>query len=192
MVLHLYFLFFHFQDQHTQCNWKQILSHYRTKDSMYHALTYATILEMQAMMTFEPQHILAAGTTMKEAQAICQRWDLPHRTLSLVQLEMGLLTACIFWMNSKIIAKPQCVQIIHTRWFKEWRMREHLRARLDRHDFHQVSTDLGSEQQVSFFCQQADKLDSPCHTVASAQLPVLAGWVTHLCRKKDRQRKQGG
>uniref|UniRef100_A0A674PRP9 Tetratricopeptide repeat domain 39A n=1 Tax=Takifugu rubripes TaxID=31033 RepID=A0A674PRP9_TAKRU len=44
-----------------------------TKDSMYHALTYATILEMQAMMTFEPQHILAAGTTMKEAQAICQR-----------------------------------------------------------------------------------------------------------------------
>lgn len=40
---------------------------------MYHALTYATILEMQAMMTFEPQHILAAGTTMKEAQTICQR-----------------------------------------------------------------------------------------------------------------------
>lgn len=45
----------------------------RAKDSMYHALTYATILEMQAMMTFEPQHILAAGNTMKEAQAICQR-----------------------------------------------------------------------------------------------------------------------
>ncbi|GLD62272.1 tetratricopeptide repeat protein 39A isoform X1 [Lates japonicus] len=44
-----------------------------TKDSMYHALTYATILEMQAMMTFDPQHILAAGNTMKEAQAICQR-----------------------------------------------------------------------------------------------------------------------
>lgn len=42
---------------------------------MYHALTYATILEMQAMMTFDPQHILAAGNTMKEAQAICQRWD---------------------------------------------------------------------------------------------------------------------
>ncbi|CAL9696231.1 unnamed protein product [Knipowitschia caucasica] len=45
----------------------------RTKDSMYHALTYATILEMQAMMTFEPQHILTAGNTMKEAQAVCQR-----------------------------------------------------------------------------------------------------------------------
>uniref|UniRef100_A0A669CGS3 Tetratricopeptide repeat domain 39A n=1 Tax=Oreochromis niloticus TaxID=8128 RepID=A0A669CGS3_ORENI len=40
---------------------------------MYHALTYATILEMQAMMTFDPQHILVAGNTMKEAQAICQR-----------------------------------------------------------------------------------------------------------------------
>ncbi|XP_057697709.1 tetratricopeptide repeat protein 39A isoform X2 [Corythoichthys intestinalis] len=45
----------------------------RIKDSMYHALTYATFLEMQAMMTFEPQHILEAGDTMKEAQAICQR-----------------------------------------------------------------------------------------------------------------------
>ncbi|CAB1324401.1 unnamed protein product [Coregonus sp. 'balchen'] len=46
----------------------------RTKDSMYHALTYATILEMQAMMTFDPEHILAAGNTMKEAQAVCQRF----------------------------------------------------------------------------------------------------------------------
>uniref|UniRef100_A0A8L0DSM8 Tetratricopeptide repeat domain 39A n=1 Tax=Oncorhynchus mykiss TaxID=8022 RepID=A0A8L0DSM8_ONCMY len=45
----------------------------RTKDSMYHALTYATILEMQAMMTFDPENILAAGNTMKEAQAVCQR-----------------------------------------------------------------------------------------------------------------------
>uniref|UniRef100_A0A8C9YLW1 Tetratricopeptide repeat domain 39A n=1 Tax=Sander lucioperca TaxID=283035 RepID=A0A8C9YLW1_SANLU len=43
---------------------------YRTKDSMYHALTYATILEMQAMMTFDPHHIQTAGNTMKEAQAI--------------------------------------------------------------------------------------------------------------------------
>uniref|UniRef100_A0A8C5ENZ5 Tetratricopeptide repeat domain 39A n=1 Tax=Gouania willdenowi TaxID=441366 RepID=A0A8C5ENZ5_GOUWI len=40
------------------------------KDSMYHALTYATILEMQAMMTFDPQHIMTAGNTMKEAQVI--------------------------------------------------------------------------------------------------------------------------
>ncbi|GAB0193156.1 tetratricopeptide repeat protein 39A [Grus japonensis] len=45
----------------------------KTKDSMYHALTYATILEMQAMMTFDPQDILNAGNTMKEAQATCQK-----------------------------------------------------------------------------------------------------------------------
>uniref|UniRef100_A0A8C6Q2W3 Tetratricopeptide repeat domain 39A n=1 Tax=Nothobranchius furzeri TaxID=105023 RepID=A0A8C6Q2W3_NOTFU len=45
----------------------------KAKDSMYHALTYATILEMKAMMTFDPEHILVAGNTMKEAQALCQR-----------------------------------------------------------------------------------------------------------------------
>ncbi|XP_065104565.1 tetratricopeptide repeat protein 39A isoform X1 [Paramisgurnus dabryanus] len=46
----------------------------RNKDSMYHALTYATILEMQAMMTFNPEDILTAVNTMKEAQALCQRY----------------------------------------------------------------------------------------------------------------------
>ncbi|XP_059110682.1 tetratricopeptide repeat protein 39A isoform X3 [Peromyscus eremicus] len=46
----------------------------RTKDSMYHSLTYATILEMQAMMTFDPQDILLAGNMMKEAQLLCQRY----------------------------------------------------------------------------------------------------------------------
>lgn len=45
----------------------------RTKESMYHSLTYATILEMQAMMTFDPQDILLAGNMMKEAQTLCQR-----------------------------------------------------------------------------------------------------------------------
>lgn len=45
----------------------------RTKESMYHSLTYATILEMQAMMTFDPQDILLAGNMMKEAQMLCQR-----------------------------------------------------------------------------------------------------------------------
>uniref|UniRef100_A0A8C5ECW1 Tetratricopeptide repeat domain 39A n=1 Tax=Gouania willdenowi TaxID=441366 RepID=A0A8C5ECW1_GOUWI len=49
-------------------------------NSMYHALTYATILEMQAMMTFDPQHIMTAGNTMKEAQVVCQR----HRKKSKV------------------------------------------------------------------------------------------------------------
>ncbi|XP_038234834.1 tetratricopeptide repeat protein 39A-like [Dermochelys coriacea] len=46
----------------------------RTKESMYHALVYATILEMQAMMTFEHDDIVQAGKTMKEAQEICQRF----------------------------------------------------------------------------------------------------------------------
>ncbi|XP_071984152.1 tetratricopeptide repeat protein 39A isoform X1 [Engystomops pustulosus] len=46
----------------------------KSKDSMYHVLTYATILEMQAMMTFDPQDIVNAGNTMKEAQAVCQRF----------------------------------------------------------------------------------------------------------------------
>nr|XP_056700756.1 tetratricopeptide repeat protein 39A [Euleptes europaea] len=46
----------------------------KTKDSMYHALTYATILEMQAIMTFDSQDILNAGYTMKEAQALCQKF----------------------------------------------------------------------------------------------------------------------
>ncbi|KAM9687482.1 tetratricopeptide repeat protein 39A isoform 2-T2 [Trichechus inunguis] len=52
----------------------------RTKESMYHSLTYATILEMQAMMTFDPQDILLAGNMMKEAQSLCQR----HRKKSSV------------------------------------------------------------------------------------------------------------
>uniref|UniRef100_A0A4W3IZU0 Tetratricopeptide repeat domain 39A n=1 Tax=Callorhinchus milii TaxID=7868 RepID=A0A4W3IZU0_CALMI len=46
----------------------------RAKDSMYHSLTYATILEMQAMMTFEPEDIINAGNVMKDAQAICQKF----------------------------------------------------------------------------------------------------------------------
>ncbi|XP_056671143.1 tetratricopeptide repeat protein 39A isoform X1 [Monodelphis domestica] len=45
----------------------------KTKESMYHSLTYATILEMQAMMTFDPQDILNACNMMKEAQTLCQK-----------------------------------------------------------------------------------------------------------------------
>lgn len=56
---------------------------------MYHALTYATILEMKAMMTFDPQHILAAGSTMKEAQALCQRWDFPTGWLNNVERQIN-------------------------------------------------------------------------------------------------------
>ncbi|KAG7491573.1 hypothetical protein MATL_G00005220 [Megalops atlanticus] len=46
----------------------------RVEDSMYHALVYATVLEMQAMMTFQQDDIINAGSTMKRAQEICQRF----------------------------------------------------------------------------------------------------------------------
>ncbi|XP_056426421.1 tetratricopeptide repeat protein 39A-like isoform X2 [Hyla sarda] len=46
----------------------------RAKDSMYHSLVYSTILEMQAMMTFERDDIINAGQVMKQAQEICQRF----------------------------------------------------------------------------------------------------------------------
>ncbi|XP_073499595.1 tetratricopeptide repeat protein 39A isoform X3 [Phyllobates terribilis] len=46
----------------------------KSKESMYHVLTYAIILEMQAMMTFDPQDIVNAGNAMKGAQAVCQRF----------------------------------------------------------------------------------------------------------------------
>lgn len=45
----------------------------RADDSMYHALIYATLLEMQAMMTFQPDDIINAGNTMKSAQEVCHR-----------------------------------------------------------------------------------------------------------------------
>ncbi|XP_024920418.1 tetratricopeptide repeat protein 39A [Cynoglossus semilaevis] len=46
----------------------------RVNDSMYHALIYATVLEMQAMMTFQHDDITNAGNTMKGAQEVCQRY----------------------------------------------------------------------------------------------------------------------
>uniref|UniRef100_A0A673N464 Tetratricopeptide repeat protein 39A n=1 Tax=Sinocyclocheilus rhinocerous TaxID=307959 RepID=A0A673N464_9TELE len=41
----------------------------RAKESMYHALIYATVLEMQAMMTFQHDDIVHAGKTMKSSQS---------------------------------------------------------------------------------------------------------------------------
>ncbi|KAJ8404179.1 hypothetical protein AAFF_G00339520 [Aldrovandia affinis] len=46
----------------------------RVNESMYHALIYATVLEMQAMMTFQHDDIVHAGNTMKSAQEVCQRF----------------------------------------------------------------------------------------------------------------------
>ncbi|KAK7910034.1 hypothetical protein WMY93_014718 [Mugilogobius chulae] len=45
-----------------------------SKDSMYHALGYSSILVMQATMTFEQRDIQAAMTTIKEALNTCQRF----------------------------------------------------------------------------------------------------------------------
>ncbi|XP_068130400.1 tetratricopeptide repeat protein 39A-like [Hyperolius riggenbachi] len=46
----------------------------RSQESMYHSLVFGTILEMQAMMTFEHEDIISAGQIMKQAQEICQRF----------------------------------------------------------------------------------------------------------------------
>ncbi|XP_061892832.1 tetratricopeptide repeat protein 39A [Entelurus aequoreus] len=46
----------------------------KVDESMYHALIYATVLEMQAMMTFQHEDICNAGATMKTAQELCQRF----------------------------------------------------------------------------------------------------------------------
>ncbi|XP_064172558.1 tetratricopeptide repeat protein 39A [Anguilla rostrata] len=54
----------------------------RVKESMYHALMYATVLEMQAMMTFEHDDIVQAGNTMKSAQEVCQRFRRKSLSLS--------------------------------------------------------------------------------------------------------------
>uniref|UniRef100_A0A672GID4 Tetratricopeptide repeat protein 39A-like n=1 Tax=Salarias fasciatus TaxID=181472 RepID=A0A672GID4_SALFA len=42
----------------------------RVNESMYHALIYATVLEMQAMMTFQHEDLSNAGNTMKSAQEV--------------------------------------------------------------------------------------------------------------------------
>ncbi|EMP34065.1 Tetratricopeptide repeat protein 39B [Chelonia mydas] len=54
-----------------------------SKDSMYHALGYSTILVMQAAMTFEPQDIQMGISTMKEALHTCQREC--HQVLQMTQ-----------------------------------------------------------------------------------------------------------
>ena len=53
---------------------------------MYHALIYATVLEMQAMMTFQHDDISYAGNTMKSAQEVCQRSGY------LINLDCGLFS----------------------------------------------------------------------------------------------------
>ena len=52
----------------------------RVDESMYHALIYATVLEMQAMMTFQHDDISSAGNTMKKAQEVCNRSEFLIKT----------------------------------------------------------------------------------------------------------------
>lgn len=59
----------------------------RVNESMYHALIYATVLEMQAMMTFQHEDITNAGNTMKGAQEVCQRFR--RRTPALANKTVG-------------------------------------------------------------------------------------------------------
>ncbi|XP_047428246.1 tetratricopeptide repeat protein 39A isoform X2 [Mugil cephalus] len=49
---------------------------------MYHALIYATVLEMQAMMTFQHDDISNAGNTMKSAQEVCKRFRRKSQSLA--------------------------------------------------------------------------------------------------------------
>ncbi|KAF7220573.1 tetratricopeptide repeat protein 39A isoform X2 [Nothobranchius furzeri] len=56
-------------------------------ESMYHALIYATVLEMQAMMTFQHDDISNAGNTMKHAQEVCQRFR--HKSSGLSNKSVG-------------------------------------------------------------------------------------------------------
>uniref|UniRef100_A0A8C6VZK5 Tetratricopeptide repeat domain 39A n=1 Tax=Nothobranchius furzeri TaxID=105023 RepID=A0A8C6VZK5_NOTFU len=76
--------------------------------SMYHALTYATILEMKAMMTFDPEHILVAGNTMKEAQALCQR-QRKKATFSKSFTEGQCVFACVYVELHAEVCYAECL-----------------------------------------------------------------------------------
>uniref|UniRef100_A0AAR2IW63 Tetratricopeptide repeat domain 39A n=1 Tax=Pygocentrus nattereri TaxID=42514 RepID=A0AAR2IW63_PYGNA len=73
----------------------------RSKESMYHALIYATVLEMQAMMTFQHEDLVSAGNTMKSAQEVCQS-------------SSGLLLNCFITasFNQHFHPPPICTNIL--------------------------------------------------------------------------------
>uniref|UniRef100_A0A8C1HL15 Zgc:158403 n=2 Tax=Cyprinus carpio TaxID=7962 RepID=A0A8C1HL15_CYPCA len=84
-----------------------------SKESMYHALIYATVLEMQAMMTFQHDDIVHAGNTMKSAQEqlhaeVCYAECLLHRAaLTFLQDEnmVSFIKGGIKVRNSYLIYK---------------------------------------------------------------------------------------
>nr|XP_033775049.1 tetratricopeptide repeat protein 39B isoform X2 [Geotrypetes seraphini] len=69
------------------------LLHPWSKDSMYHALGYGSILVMQATMTFEQQDIQTGISTMKEALQTCQKFrkrnSMVESLSNLVSKQMG-------------------------------------------------------------------------------------------------------
>uniref|UniRef100_A0A7N6A6D6 Tetratricopeptide repeat domain 39A n=1 Tax=Anabas testudineus TaxID=64144 RepID=A0A7N6A6D6_ANATE len=70
----------------------------RVHESMYHALIYATVLEMQAMMTFQHDDISNAGNTMKSAQEVCQR----SGSLSLVYRGLSRFTESFHHLHAEV------------------------------------------------------------------------------------------
>uniref|UniRef100_A0A671SIZ2 Tetratricopeptide repeat protein 39B n=1 Tax=Sinocyclocheilus anshuiensis TaxID=1608454 RepID=A0A671SIZ2_9TELE len=64
-----------------------------SKDSMYHALGYSSILVMQATMTFEHKDIQAGMTTIKEALQTCQRFRKRNSVVGSISI---LTRVCVF------------------------------------------------------------------------------------------------
>uniref|UniRef100_A0A672GM48 Tetratricopeptide repeat protein 39A-like n=1 Tax=Salarias fasciatus TaxID=181472 RepID=A0A672GM48_SALFA len=83
----------------------------RVNESMYHALIYATVLEMQAMMTFQHEDLSNAGNTMKSAQEVCQRslhaevcfaeCQLQRAALTFLQDENMVMNSRLFYFKVK-------------------------------------------------------------------------------------------
>lgn len=82
----------------------------RVNESMYHALIYATVLEMQAMMTFQHDDISRAGNTMKNAQEVCNRSLGNH--LPYAKANSAHLRQCSFAIFSIQMCKVKFVFIM--------------------------------------------------------------------------------
>uniref|UniRef100_A0A8C1JS32 Zgc:158403 n=1 Tax=Cyprinus carpio TaxID=7962 RepID=A0A8C1JS32_CYPCA len=78
----------------------------RSKESMYHALIYATVLEMQAMMTFQHDDIVHAGNTMKSAQEVCQRIEIFYNIINVFTVTFDQFNALL--LNKKQLHAEVC------------------------------------------------------------------------------------
>uniref|UniRef100_A0A673JXI7 Tetratricopeptide repeat protein 39A-like n=1 Tax=Sinocyclocheilus rhinocerous TaxID=307959 RepID=A0A673JXI7_9TELE len=73
----------------------------RSKESMYHALIYATVLEMQAMMTFQHDDIVHAGNTMKSAQEVFLERPFPQLHAEVCYAECLLHRAALTFLQDE-------------------------------------------------------------------------------------------